>query len=174
MHAPPAVAEPQVGLHSRASTRGKSEIPINNRIAFLAMLLAVEDFLIIQLPLSGSVRPTSARFAMVLSPTKERPPQRNHPMSAGNVENPAGHGHHYFDFADRTGLEPLGGMSVAFVVADLGFAAATVEVIVHLDSKHAGKQTTKHGRHNAFLFSGCLNFLAGLLSLLEKLAKGLG
>ena len=90
----PAVVEPQVGLHSRASTRGKSKIPINNRIAFLAMLLAVEDFLIIQLPLSGSVRPTSARFAMVLSPTKGWPPQRNHPMSAGNVENPAGHGHH--------------------------------------------------------------------------------
>lgn len=51
----PAVVEPQVGLHSRASTRGKSKIPITNRIAFLAMLLAVEDFLIIQLPLSGSV-----------------------------------------------------------------------------------------------------------------------
>ena len=39
MHAPPAVAEPQVGLHSRASTRGKSKIPINNRIAFLVLHL---------------------------------------------------------------------------------------------------------------------------------------
>ena len=70
-------------------------------------------------------------------------------------------------------MSPLGCVSVAFVVASPDFAAAAAKMIVQYTIKHAGKQTSKHGRHNAFDFSGCLNFLTDLFALLDELVERL-